>query len=202
MTTSIRTDGAPGRPMDAGPRATFTGSIRIKLRTPAKLRNLELGLLLFAVVLGAGAIMLVEFGAIGRLDPGFFVLCLPLVILVAVIHVALRLVAPDADPFVFPIAVLLNGIGIAMIHRIDIARHAEGLGGVRRAPDRLDHHRLGARPAGAARRAQPPRAAALSLRRDVRRRRAAAAAARARPRPHGQRGERVDRRRPVLVPAR
>ena len=126
MTTSIRTDGAAGRPVDAGPRATFTGSIRIKLRTPAKLRNLELGLLIFAVTLGAGAIMLVQFGTIGRLDVGFFLLCLPIVILVLVLHVALRLVAPDADPFVLPIAVLLNGVGIAQIHRIDIARRVEG----------------------------------------------------------------------------
>ena len=126
MTTSVRTDGAAGRPVDAGPRATFTGSIRIKLRNPAKLRNLELGLLLFAIALGTGAIMLVQFGTIGRLDVGFFLLCLPIVILVLVIHVALRLVAPDADPFIMPIAVLLNGIGIAQIHRIDIARHTEG----------------------------------------------------------------------------
>ena len=64
VTTSIRTDGAAGRPVDAGPRATFTGSIRIKLRTPAKLRNLELGLLLVRARSSARrAIVLVQFGA-------------------------------------------------------------------------------------------------------------------------------------------
>jgi cell division protein FtsW (lipid II flippase) len=112
--------------VEAGPRATFTGTIRIKLRAPAKLRNLELGLLLFALGIGTGALVLVQLGATGELDAGVFWLCLLPVVLVLVLHVAERITAPDADPFIVPIAVALNGIGLAQITRIDIARGVEG----------------------------------------------------------------------------
>ena len=54
---------------------------------------------------------------------------------------SLRVVAPQADPFVFPIAVLLNGVGIAEIYRIDIANGAERLGCGRHPPDRVDRDR-------------------------------------------------------------
>src|SRR5699024_2000044 len=44
-----------------------------------------------------------------------------LAVLVLGMHVALRFVAKESDPFLLPIATLLNGIGIAEIYRIDIA---------------------------------------------------------------------------------
>jgi cell division protein FtsW (lipid II flippase) len=42
-------------------------------------------------------------------------------VLVFGLHIAMRFVARDADPFLLPIATVLNGLGIAMIYRIDIA---------------------------------------------------------------------------------
>src|SRR5690606_9982771 len=53
-------------------------------------------------------------------------LCALLAILLLGLHVVLRVVAPDADPFLVPIATLLNGLGIAEITRLDIA---DGLSG-------------------------------------------------------------------------
>ncbi len=53
--------------LDAGPRSTFTGTIRVRLRAPARRRNLELVLLLGALILAGGAMVLVELGALGRL---------------------------------------------------------------------------------------------------------------------------------------
>ena len=107
--------------VDAGPRSTFTGSIRVSLRAPARRRNIELVLLLFALGIGGAAITLVQLGALGRVGTSVLLLSALLGALVIGVHIALRIVAPDADPFLLPIATLLNGIGIAEITRLDIA---------------------------------------------------------------------------------
>ena len=111
----------------AGPRpTTFTGSIRITLRTPARMRNLELLLILAALFMGATALALVQWGAIGELQPTMFALASFPAALVLVLHIVERVVAREADPFVVPIATFLNGLGIAMVHRLDIAEKLEG----------------------------------------------------------------------------
>jgi cell division protein FtsW (lipid II flippase) len=110
-----------GGPVDAGARSTFTSSIRIKLRVPAKLRNLELLLLIFACAIVAFAIVLVQFGAFGKVDATVITLAAGLAVLVLIMHFVLRVVAPNADPLILPIITVLNGLGIAEIYRIDIA---------------------------------------------------------------------------------
>src|SRR6185503_7796842 len=107
--------------VEAGPRSTFTGSIRVRLRAPARRRNIELVLLLFAIGIAGAAIALVQLGALGRVGNAVLLLSALLGALVIGVHVALRVVAPDADPFLLPIATLLNGVGIAEITRLDIA---------------------------------------------------------------------------------
>ncbi|UIP57174.1 putative FtsW-like protein [Agromyces marinus] len=97
-----------------------TASVR-RIRMPQKLRNLELGLLIVACVINAGAIVLVQLGALGRVDTQLVLLGAGLSVLVIGLHIAMRFVARDADPFLLPIATVLNGIGIAEIYRIDIA---------------------------------------------------------------------------------
>ncbi|MDP9027116.1 MAG: FtsW/RodA/SpoVE family cell cycle protein, partial [Actinomycetota bacterium] len=114
--------------IDAGPRSTFTGTIRVRLRAPARRRNLELFLLVGALILSGGALVLVELGALGRVGGTLLVLEGGLAILVLLGHIAARVFAPDADPFVFPVGVLLNGIGIAEITRIDIEKGLNGWG--------------------------------------------------------------------------
>jgi cell division protein FtsW (lipid II flippase) len=117
----------PGGPLEAGARpTTFTGSIRIRLRAPARRRNLELGLLLFAIAIGLSALVLVELGALERIEPGVLGLAAFFSVIVLGLHVGMRVVAPEADPFLVPIATLLNLIGIAEITRIDIARSLTG----------------------------------------------------------------------------
>lgn len=101
-------------------RAPSTTSVR-RIRMPQKLRNLELGLLIAACIINAGAIVLVQLGAMGRIDTQLVLLGAGLSALVLGLHIAMRFVARDADPFLLPIATVLNGLGIAMIYRIDIA---------------------------------------------------------------------------------
>jgi len=121
MTTTVTTD-----PGGAGSRSTFTGTITVKLRTPARRRNIELVLLLFALVISGAATALVQLGALGKVGTTVLALEAMVAVLLLGIHAALRVVAPDADPFVLPIATVLNGLGIAEITRLDIA---EGLNG-------------------------------------------------------------------------
>lgn len=99
-----------------------------KVRAPQKQRNRELWLILFASVLNASAAALVELGAVGTLDTSFVLYWAPLSLLALILHVVLRIVAPQADPFVVPIATALSGMGLAMLYRLDIAEGAAGWG--------------------------------------------------------------------------
>lgn len=97
-----------------------------KLHLPQKLRNRELALLLFACVINSVAILLVQLGATGAIDLDLVYLGAGLSALVLGLHVCLRYVAPQADPLLLPIATVLNGLGVAMIYRIDLAVAATG----------------------------------------------------------------------------
>src|SRR6478752_6798230 len=103
----------------ATPPRTATGPVK-RLRLPQKLRNRELFLLVIACAINASAIVLVQLGALGHVDLTLVYLGAGLSALVIGMHIALRFVAPQADPFLLPIATLLTGIGIAEIYRIDI----------------------------------------------------------------------------------
>src|SRR5690606_21193774 len=92
-----------------------------RIRMPQKQRNREFWLLLFAIILAGGALTLVQLGALHTIDPMILVIGGGLAVLALAVHIVLRVVASDADPFVLPIATTLTGLGIAMIYRIDIA---------------------------------------------------------------------------------
>jgi hypothetical protein len=63
----------------------------------------------------------VQLGALGLIDPMILAIGGGLAVLAFAVHFVLRAVASAADPFLLPIATVLNGLGIAMIYRIDIA---------------------------------------------------------------------------------
>ena len=112
----------------SGEVSTDTAVMRAlkKIRTPAKQRNRELGLLLFAIAVYGAAIVLVQLGVNGAIESGYLMLAGIPALLALVLHVVLRLRARDADPFVLPIATVLTGLGIAMIYRIDLAVGLKG----------------------------------------------------------------------------
>lgn len=97
-----------------------------KLRVPQTQRNRELFLLLLVFAINASAVALVQLGATGVIEPNFLIYCGGLTALVLALHIVLRLRAPEADPFIVPIATLLTGIGLAEIYRIDVALELTG----------------------------------------------------------------------------
>lgn len=100
---------------------SLTQAITIRLREPARARNLELVLLVIACGICAGAMILVQLGTKGRVfDTSVLWTGATILGLALVMHVVLRVVAKNADPFILPVALVLNGIGIAEIYRIDI----------------------------------------------------------------------------------
>ncbi|MGY3262290.1 cell division protein FtsW (lipid II flippase) [Frigoribacterium sp. 2355] len=121
--------GGARKPSAKASRPTnMTQAISLRLREPARLRNLELLMLLIACGVAAGAMVLVQLGATGEVDPTVLIAGSMVLGLALIFHVVLRVVAREADPFVMPIAVTLNGIGIAMIYRLDLAEGREGWG--------------------------------------------------------------------------
>lgn len=127
MSSTSPADARAGAVVDLGaPAPTFTEAITIRLRTPAKLRNLEFVLLLFAIGITGAAVALVQLGALGELDATIIAYGAGLGMLALGMHVVLRVTAPDADPFILPITVTLNGLGVAMIYRLDLADGTAG----------------------------------------------------------------------------
>lgn len=113
-------------PLSSLDHSTITEQLLLRLKIPTKLRNLEATLILFAMIITSSALALVDLGATGRLNVSIIGLSLGLGGLVLAMHVTQRFVARDADPLILPIVTLLNGLGIAMIHRLDIANNLTG----------------------------------------------------------------------------
>jgi cell division protein FtsW (lipid II flippase) len=89
-------------------------------------RNLEALMLLFAVGLNAFELAQIQLSILEVLTNDLFFYWLPPAFLAFVIHMILRRRASEADPMILPIALVLNGLGIAMIYRLDLAETAAG----------------------------------------------------------------------------
>ncbi|HQY34043.1 FtsW/RodA/SpoVE family cell cycle protein [Actinotalea sp.] len=89
-------------------------------------RGIELALLAVALLLGIGAYAQVGLATSGTLPVDIVGYSAGLVVLALGLHVVLRWRAPYADPVMLPVAVALNGVGLAMIYRIDLAYALRG----------------------------------------------------------------------------
>jgi cell division protein FtsW (lipid II flippase) len=85
-------------------------------------RAVELLLLAFAALLTTGALILVEANQEQELTSTLLYLGAAYLGLLTVAHLVVRKLAPYADPLILPCAALLNGLGLVMIHRVDLAR--------------------------------------------------------------------------------
>jgi len=84
-------------------------------------RGAELFLLILALIVGVGAYAAVGLGVKGKVPADIVSYGGWLAVLIIVAHITVRLVAPYADPVLLPIVAALNGLGLAMIHRLDLA---------------------------------------------------------------------------------
>ena len=83
-------------------------------------RNTELIMLLFAVLLVVFAEGIVEATRNGEVSTRVISYGAVPLVLGLVAHVVIRRFAPYADPLLLPLVVFLNGLGLVMIHRIDL----------------------------------------------------------------------------------
>ncbi len=95
--------------------------------TPRTRRNVELVLLLLAVGITLLAWVSVDLGVRETVPAQLVTVGGGLLGLVLAFHLVLRWRASYADPLLLPIATLLNGFGLVMIHRLDLAGGRTGV---------------------------------------------------------------------------
>ncbi|MFF2132167.1 FtsW/RodA/SpoVE family cell cycle protein [Streptomyces olivochromogenes] len=111
----------PGMPGIPGTRGTTvaadppTPAVRLPRR-----RGIEFTLIVMAVLLSVFGYCAVGYARHNALPPGAAFYGAGLGVLALLAHVAVRLRAPYADPLLLPIAVLLNGLGLVLIYRLDL----------------------------------------------------------------------------------
>jgi len=84
-------------------------------------RNVELTLLLLALVLSVGGYIVVGLVADNKVPAGSLGYGATLATMFIGAHLVLRWHAPQADPLLLPGAALLNGLGLVMVRRLDYA---------------------------------------------------------------------------------
>jgi cell division protein FtsW (lipid II flippase) len=89
---------------------------------PRTRRNVELALLLLAIAIVVLAYVNVGLSVSGDFPPGLVGQTIALLAISLAFHGLLRWRASYADPLLLPIVTLLNGLGLVMIHRLDIAK--------------------------------------------------------------------------------
>ncbi|MEU0057351.1 FtsW/RodA/SpoVE family cell cycle protein [Streptomyces sp. NPDC006334] len=104
----------------------------------ARRRGVELTLILMAVLLSVYGYCAVGLARSGAVPPGAAGYGAGLGVLALLAHGAVRMRAPYADPLLLPIGVLLNGIGLVLIYRLDLETPGD-----RAAPTQLVWSTLG-----------------------------------------------------------
>ncbi|MEP9384222.1 FtsW/RodA/SpoVE family cell cycle protein [Nocardioides sp. KR10-350] len=92
-------------------------------------RGAELVLMILALAVGIGGYAAVGLGVKEEVPPDIFGYGTWLVALLIGAHIAVRFLAPYADPVLLPLVAMLNGLGLAEIHRLDLAAGLTDAGG-------------------------------------------------------------------------
>jgi cell division protein FtsW (lipid II flippase) len=91
-------------------------------------RRTELLMLIFVVGVVLFAYANVGLGLNDKVPAGMFEYGIAFAVLIGLAHVAVRWLAPWADPLLLPLAALLNGLGIVMIYRLQQSGRAGNTG--------------------------------------------------------------------------
>lgn len=105
-------------------------------------RNTELVMILFACVLTTGAQAIVDLTVTGSLTTDVAIFGASFTAIWLVAHVVVRRFASYADPLILPATCLLSGIGLAMIHRLDLAEAQDAVADARETPNALAPNQL------------------------------------------------------------
>ncbi len=89
-------------------------------------RGAELFLLVLALAVGIGAYAAVGLGVEGQVPADLIGYGGWLSALIVAAHVAVRMLAPYADPVLLPLVAALNGFGLAILRRLDLTYEATG----------------------------------------------------------------------------
>lgn len=118
MTKAGPTAAAP--PPSAPHPSAPTAGVRLPRR-----RGVEFALLVLAVLLSVYGYCAVGLAKHGTVPPGAAGYGAGLGVLALLAHAAVHLRAPYADPLLLPIGVLLNGLGLVLIYRLDLETPGE-----------------------------------------------------------------------------
>ena len=84
-------------------------------------RAREASLLVGAVAIPVAGLALLGWSVSPDLSPTVLATGVGLAIVATVAHLAVRAAAPDADPVILPLALFLNGFGLVLVRRVDLA---------------------------------------------------------------------------------
>ncbi|MEY3020000.1 MAG: hypothetical protein RLZZ272_984 [Actinomycetota bacterium] len=89
--------------------------------TAGSVRSREASLLVGAIALPIAGLAILGWSVSPDLSPTVTATAVSLAVIATVAHLAVRAAAPDADPVLLPLALLLNGFGLVLVRRVDLA---------------------------------------------------------------------------------
>jgi cell division protein FtsW (lipid II flippase) len=105
---------------------SLTSAIPMLLKAVPRSRNFEAVLLFWVAGIQAFALAQVQLAVVQKMSWDMLFYWAPPAVAAAVVHYVMRKHAVSADGLMLPLAYLLNGLGIAMIYRLDLAEIARG----------------------------------------------------------------------------
>lgn len=122
MAVKSKRGGSASTSAAAGNPGTNPGILPAGLPAVPTGRGAELGLLILVAIIVTGALTLVELNQSRSISWDLLWYGGAFLVVFAIAHLVIRSIARYADPVLLPLVALLNGLGLVMIHRLDLAQ--------------------------------------------------------------------------------